>query len=238
MSVKLIAFDLDGTLTQHKTPLEPANRAVLERLRQKYRLLMVGAGGVRRIFNQLGGFPMDIIGNYGLQEGRYDPAAGDIVLVRDVTLDCDREAVDRRMTSLRQRFGYTEYAGENVEFHPSGCVTLPMLGTRAQAADKLAFDPDRSKRRRLLPAVQEAFPEYTAFVGGSSSFDLAPRPYDKYFALSRYCDEHGIAHDEVVYCGDDYGPGGNDACVCHAGIRFFRVDDYRCFGAAVAELLK
>ena len=26
---KLIAFDLDGTLTQQKTPLEPANRAVL-----------------------------------------------------------------------------------------------------------------------------------------------------------------------------------------------------------------
>ena len=23
--IKLIAFDLDGTLTQHKTPIEPAN---------------------------------------------------------------------------------------------------------------------------------------------------------------------------------------------------------------------
>ena len=96
MTVKLIAFDLDGTLTQHKTPLEAANRAVLERLSEKYRLLMVGAGGVRRIFNQLGGFPMDIIGNYGLQEGRYDPDTGDIPLVRDVTVACDRETGARR----------------------------------------------------------------------------------------------------------------------------------------------
>ncbi|MBP3485932.1 MAG: HAD family phosphatase [Oscillospiraceae bacterium] len=237
MTVKLIAFDLDGTLTQHKTPLEAANRAVLERLSEKYRLLMVGAGGVRRIFNQLGGFPMDIIGNYGLQEGRYDPAAGDIVLVRDVAVDCDREAVDRRMTALRRRFGCTEYTGENVEFHPSGCVTLPMLGTRAQAADKLAFDPDRSKRRAILPAVREAFPEYTAFVGGSSSFDLAPKPYNKYFALSRYCQEHGIAHSEVAYCGDDYGPGGNDESVARSDIRFVQVDDYTRLGEYLREFL-
>ena len=237
MTTKLIAFDLDGTLTQHKTPLGPANRAVLERLSEKYRLLMVGAGGVRRIFNQLGGFPMDIIGNYGLQEGRYDPAAGDIVLVRDVAVDCDRESVDRRMAALRRHFGYTDYAGENVEFHPSGCVTLPMLGTRAQAADKLAFDPDRSKRRAILPAVREAFPEYITFVGGSSSFDLAPRPYDKYFALSRYCQEHGIAHAEAVYCGDDYGPGGNDESVARSDIRFVQVDDYTRLGEYLREFL-
>ena len=237
MTTKLIAFDLDGTLTQHKTPLEPANRAVLERLGQKYRLLIVGAGGVRRIFDQLGGFPLDIIGNYGLQESRYDPAAGDIVLVRDVTVDCDRESVDRRMTALRRRFGYTEYTGENVEFHPSGSITLPLLGTRAKAADKLAFDPDRSRRRRLLSAVQEAFPEYTAFVGGSSSFDLAPRPYDKYFALNRYCEAHGIARGEVVYCGDDYGPGGNDESVARSGIRFVQVDDYTRLGEYLQEFL-
>ena len=39
MDIKLIAFDLDGTLTQHKTPLDPVNKAVLDRLREKYTLL-------------------------------------------------------------------------------------------------------------------------------------------------------------------------------------------------------
>ena len=33
--IKLFAFDLDGTLTQHKTPLSAENRAVLERLSDK-----------------------------------------------------------------------------------------------------------------------------------------------------------------------------------------------------------
>ena len=40
-NIRIVAFDLDGTLTQHKTHLEPFNRAVLDELARRYRLLMV-----------------------------------------------------------------------------------------------------------------------------------------------------------------------------------------------------
>ena len=66
-NIKVIAMDLDGTLTQHKTPLSADHRAILTKLAEKYNLLMVGAGQVMRIFNQLEQFPIDIIGNYGMQ---------------------------------------------------------------------------------------------------------------------------------------------------------------------------
>ena len=51
--IKLIAFDLDGTLTQHKTKLDQKNKAVLDRLAEKYHLVMAGAGLCMRIFNQM-----------------------------------------------------------------------------------------------------------------------------------------------------------------------------------------
>ena len=54
--IKLIAMDLDGTLTQHKSQLEPANRAALDALGQKCRLVMVGARICERIYHQLGDF--------------------------------------------------------------------------------------------------------------------------------------------------------------------------------------
>lgn len=235
--IKLIAFDLDGTLTQHKTPLDEKNRAVLSALAKKYKLVMAGAGQCRRIFNQMNAFPIDIIGNYGLQYAEYDPGLCDIVLKRDLVLPCDRESVEERATLLREKHGFTEYKGESVEFHPSGCVTIALIGTKADIADKLAFDPDRAKRRKIYREVCELFPEYTVFVGGSSSFDMVPAPYDKYYALDLYCKEKGYSHDEVVFVGDDYGPGGNDSCVYNSDFGFICTDRPEDLEKVVSKLL-
>ena len=235
--IKLIAFDLDGTLTQHKTPLSPEPRDILTALSKKYKLLMSGAGMCQRIFNQMGKFPIDILGNYGLQYAEYRPESGELEIVSDKTFPCDRESVDKRVTALRQKYGYTEFAGDNVEYHASGCVTIPMLGTKAKQEDKLAFDPDRKKRRAIYEEVKELFSDYVVFVGGSSSFDMAPAPYNKAYALAKYCEKRGIAHDEVVYVGDDYGPGGNDESVYLSDFNFLTIDDYRDFPKVVAPLL-
>lgn len=235
--IKVIAMDLDGTLTQHKQPMSPRTKQTLVNLSKKYKLLMVGAGQVYRIFNQMEHFPIDIIGNYGLQYATYNPETKDLDIRRDLSFPCDRESVEQRVTFLREKHGYTEFAGENVEYHPSGCLTFPVLGTKAQQADKLAFDPDRKKRRAFYPEVVELFSDYTVFVGGSSSFDMAPKPYNKYHALDLYCQEYGLSHENVVFVGDDYGPGGNDESVYLSDFPFICVDDYETFPDLVSELL-
>lgn len=235
--IKVIAMDLDGTLTQHKTPLSSEQRAVLTRLSEKYKLLMVGAGQVMRIFNQLEAFPIDIIGNYGLQYGKYNAETKTMDIIRDEVLPCDREAVTAKINAMREKYGFTEYRGETVEFHPSGCVTFPILGTKALQEDKLAFDPDRVKRRKIYDDVVNTFSDYCVFVGGSSSFDMAPKPYDKYYALDLYCRENGYSHDEVVYIGDDYGLGGNDESVYKSDFNYITIDNYLDFPERVKELL-
>ncbi len=199
--IKVIAMDLDGTLTQHITPLSKEHCGILTTLSKKYKLLMVGAGQVMRIFNQLEQFPIDIIGNYGMQ------------------------------------YGFTDYRGETVEFHPSGCVTFPILGTKALQEDKLAFDPDRTKRRKIYDEVVNAFSDYCVFVGGSSSFDMAPKPFNKYYALDLYCKENNLSHDEVIYIGDDYGLGGNDESVYKSDFIFLTIDNYLDFPKVIKPLL-
>ncbi len=235
--IKLIAFDLDGTLTQHKSPLTEQNRAVLEALSKKYKLIMAGAGMCRRIFEQMGRFPIDIIGNYGMQYAQYDETTRDLVIKEDNTAPCDRASVEKRVSALRKKYGYTYFAGDSVEYHSSGCVTFPLLGTKAKIEDKLAFDPDRSKRCAIYDDVKSVFPDYTVFVGGSSSFDMAPFPYNKYYALDKYCKEHGYLHDDVAYVGDDYGPGGNDESVYLSDFNFVTTDDYMGFPEIMKKFL-
>ncbi len=235
--LKVVALDLDGTLTQHKQPMSPQVRETLVALSKKYKLLMVGAGQLMRIFRQMEHFPVDIIGNYGLQYGKYDPETGSMKTVRDLAFPCDRESVEARVTMLRQKHGLTDYRGENVEYHPSGCVTFPCLGTAARQEDKLSYDPDRRKRRAIYQEVCRTFPEYTVFVGGSSSFDMAPKPYDKRYALELFCRENDLQCENVVYIGDDYGPGGNDESVYLSDFPYLTIDDYRMFPEIVSPLL-
>lgn len=235
--IKLIAFDLDGTLTQHKSPLGEENRRVLEELSKKYKLLMAGAGMCNRIFNQMGKFPIDVLGNYGMQYAEYNEETGELDIVRNDVLPVDRESVEKRVTAMREKYGFTEFAGDNVEYHASGCVTFPILGTAAKIEDKLAFDPDRKKRRAIYEDVKATFSDYTVFVGGSSSFDMAPAPFNKAYALAKYCEERGIAHDEVVYVGDDYGPGGNDESVYLSDFNFLTIDNYLDFPKVMSVLL-
>ena len=237
MKIRLIAMDLDGTLTQHKSHMNEANRNTLEALAKQYKLLMAGAGQVERIFKQMECFPIDIIGNYGLQYGEYCNETGKINIIRDIKLGCDKENIERKVTKMREKFGYTEIYGDNVEYHPSGCVTIPLLGTSAPQEKKLAFDPDRTKRRKIYNEVCEAFPDYSVFVGGSSSFDMAPKPYDKYYALDSYCSEKGYLHGEVVYIGDDYGMGGNDESVYKSDFNYLKIDNFEDFPEIAGALL-
>ena len=113
--IKVIAFDLDGTLTQHKQPLEPAHRETLDKLSEKYKLLMAGAGQAMRIFRQMGGYPIDIIGNYGLQFARYNARTKEMDILRDESFECDRESVEERADHIRRKYGYTTFAGDSGE---------------------------------------------------------------------------------------------------------------------------
>ena len=222
---RLICFDLDGTLTQHRSPLEGKNKAVLDKLKEKYKVIMVGAGAAKRIYTQMGEYPIDIIANYGMEESKM--IDGKFTIVRQITTTPDREDFLKKAEYLRQKYGYTQYKGENVEFHATGMVTFPLLGTKADIADKISFDPTRAKRKVLYPEVLELFPEYTVYIGGSSSFDFTEKKYNKYDAIMTYAHENGYKKEEILYVGDDFGEGGGDSHIRLGGLDYVEIVDYR-----------
>ena len=232
---RLIAFDLDGTLTEHRTPLGEENRALLDRLKERYKLLMVGAGACDRIRRQMGGYPIDILGNYGMEEVHAE--RGEPVTVRKEESHPDRAYFVRTVAYLREKYGYTAYRGEGVEFHATGMVTFPLLGTEARIEDKLAFDPTRAKRRVLYPEVLELFPDYTVYIGGSSSFDFSEKRFNKYDAIMAYAAREGYAKDEILYVGDDFGDGGGDSHVRLGGMDYVEITDYKTLPEKLAFLL-
>jgi len=237
MTLKLIALDLDGTLTQHRTPLGEKNRLVLRRLAERYQLLMVGAGTCLRIFEQMGHFPVDIIGNYGMQYARYEPASGEIRVLRSENVPVDEAEVRRRASVIREAFGLETYFGDTIEIYPTGMLTFPLLGSKAPLEAKLACDPDRSRRRAMYAFVRDLFSDYKVMVAGSSSFDLIPHSFGKRNALECYLAQNQLTKQEMLFVGDDYEPGGGDHDVYASDIPFLVVDHYEHFESLTRPLL-
>lgn len=222
---KLLCFDLDGTLSQHKSHLPQENKDLLDGLCARYKVIMVGAGNAPRIYNQMEQYPVDIIGNYGMQESAI--VDGEFKLIREDTVVPDKEYFNTTCQYLREKYGYTDYTGGHLEFHASGMVTFCLLGSGAKIEDKIVFDPDRSKRRVLYDEVCSLFPDHVVYIGGSSSFDFAPKQYNKYDAIMKYASEHGYREEEILFIGDDFGDGGGDSHVRIMGMDYVQVDDYR-----------
>lgn len=222
---KLLCFDLDGTLTQHRSKLEKENREVLDILQKKYKVIMVGAGNAPRIYAQMDEYPIDIIANYGMQESKM--IDGKFTIVKQITTTPDKAYFLETADYLRKKYGYTDYKGDSVEFHATGMVTFALLGTKADIADKIAFDPTREKRKVMYEEVLALFPDYTVYIGGSSSFDFTQKQYNKYDAIMEYAKENGYTKDEILYIGDDFGDGGGDSHVRLGGMDYVEITDYR-----------
>ena len=143
-------------------PPPPENFAALNRLEKQYKCVMVAAGNAQRVYKQMGNYPIDIVANYGMQETKV--INGKFTVVKAVTNTVDRAFFREKTDYLRKKYGYTEYFGEPLEFHPSGMVTFGLLGTTPPQEKKLAFDPDRKKRRAMY---KSAMPKFT--MAGSTA---------------------------------------------------------------------
>ena len=161
---RLVCLDLDATLCQHRSAPPPENLAVLRELMKRYKCIMVGAGNAPRIYRQMGNFPIDILANYGMQESKM--VDGEFRIVRQVTNQVDQAFFRRETDRLRAKYGYTKYYGNPIEFHASGMVTFGLLGTTPPKEMKMAFDPDKAKRRAMYAEVCEVFKDYSVFIGG------------------------------------------------------------------------
>ena len=73
----------------------------------------------------------------------------------------------------------------------------------------------------------EVFKDYAVYIGGSTSFDLTPRQYNKFDATLRYAHEHGYSLDDCLFVGDDLDDGGGDSHIRLYGMDYIWIHDYR-----------
>ena len=114
--------------------------------------------------------------------------------------------------------------GEVIEDRGSQ-ITFSALGQEAPLEEKVKWDPDFTKRKKMKAILDTLIPEFSVRLGGSTSIDVTKPGIDKAYGIRKLRDILGIAIEEMIFIGDALFPGGNDYPAEQAGVVSIRVRD-------------
>jgi phosphomannomutase len=229
---KLIVFDLDGTLAESKSPLDAEMAALLNKLLGFIKVAVISGGSWAQFQKQVLTHLVDdehlknlsLLPTCGTQFYKYDNG-WDRIYAEDFTAE-QKEKIVSSMKKAIELSGLKpeKVWGEVIEDRGSQ-ITFSALGQEAPLSEKLKWDPDFTKRKKMKAILDTLIPEFSVRLGGSTSIDVTRPGIDKAYGIKKLRDILGIGIEEMIFIGDALFPGGNDYPAEQAGVVSIRVRD-------------
>ena len=229
---KLIVFDLDGTLAESKSALDAEMSALLHDLLGIVKVAVISGGGWPQFEKQLlSGLPHDerltslsLLPTCGTEFFRYS-GNWEKIYSEDFPL----EAKEKIVASLKKAVeaagcNVNQVWGEVIEDRGSQ-ITFSALGQQAPLEEKVKWDSDFAKRKRIKAILDTLIPEFSVRLGGATSIDVTKPGIDKAYGIGKLRDLLSISLKEMIYIGDALFAGGNDYPVEEAGVACISVRD-------------
>ena len=245
MHPRLVMFDLDDTLAESKSRIDPTMAAALSDLLDVVDVCIISGGAFEQFTTQvLGHLPDDarrdglhVMPTCGTRYHRWDGSEWAQVYAEDLTPEQVAQTMSVLEEGSRELGLWAEDTwGPALEDRGSQ-VTYSALGQSAPVDAKAAWDPDGSKKERLRAWAQPRLPELEVRSGGSTSVDVTRKGIDKSFGVARLSERLGIGLDEMLFIGDRLDPGGNDRPVMDMGVRSIPVEGWEDTLVQVRELV-
>jgi len=222
---KLIVFDLDGTLAPSKSSLAPETAGLLRDLLAIIKVAVISGGAWEQFEKQL---LADLPDNADLANLSLLPTCGTKFFQYDrkwtelYSEDLSAEQRKKIIDSLNKAAGESGFHakkvwGEVIEDRGSQ-VTFSALGQQAPLEEKVKWDPDFAKRKKITAILEKLIPEFSIRMGGPTSIDVTKPGIDKAYGIGKLKDTLHISLNEMVYIGDALFPGGNDYPAEQAGV--------------------
>ena len=228
---QLIVFDLDGTLAESKSSLDTEMSTLLYELLGIIKVAVISGGDWPQFEKQvLSNLPHDdFLENLSLLPTCgtkfYEYAAGNWKKIYSEDFTDDEK--NKIISSLKKAIGEDGFKvekvwGETIEDRGSQ-ITFSALGQQAPLEEKVKWDPDFTKRRKIKTILDNLIPTFTVRLGGATSIDVTKLGIDKAYGIGKLRDTLGIAIQEMIFIGDALFPGGNDYPAEEAGVVSIRV---------------
>jgi HAD superfamily hydrolase (TIGR01484 family) len=222
---KLVVFDLDGTLAESKSSLDAEMAGLLHGLLAIVKVAVISGGDWPQFEKQLlSNLPHDdslvnlsILPTCGTKFFRY---AGDWkkIYSEDFTADEKKKIISSLQKAVEAAgFKAEKVWGEAIEDRGSQ-ITFSALGQQAPLEEKVKWDPDYAKRKKIQAILDTHIPEFSVRMGGATSIDVTKPGIDKGYGLKKLRDILGISLEEMIFIGDALFVGGNDYPAIEAGV--------------------
>ncbi len=225
MVKKLIVFDLDGTLAESKSSVDPEMSGLLHDLLGIVKVAVISGGDWPQFEKQVvSKLPHDerlrelsLLPTCGTKFYQYS-GTWKRLYEEDFTAD-EREKI---LSSLKEAIGLAGFKieklwGEQVEDRGSQ-ITFSALGQHAPLEEKEKWDPNFAKRKKIKAILDESIPEFSVRIGGSTSIDITKPGIDKAYGIRKLRDLLHVSLQEMIYIGDALFVGGNDYPAEKAGV--------------------
>ncbi len=229
---KLIVFDLDGTLAESKSSLDPEMATLLHNLLGIVKVAVISGGDWLQFEKQLlSNLPHDeslknlsILPTCGTKFYKFD-GVWKKLYSEDFTSDEKKKIIDSlNSVILKENFKVEKVWGEVIEDRGSQ-ITFSALGQRAPIEEKKKWDPDFTKRKQMKSLLEKLIPEFSVRLGGTTSVDITKPGIDKGYGIKKLCENLSLTIAEMIFIGDAVFPGGNDYPAKEAGVLSIQVRD-------------
>ncbi len=233
--LRLIIFDLDGTLAESKQPLSHEMALYLSKLLAVTRVGIISGGALSQFLKQVvSQLPVDtnlahlyILPTSGaaLYEFRNDNWNK---IYEERLSEREKDTIEAAMRAAAEETGTIDFSkptyGERIEYR-GGQVTMSALGQQAPIVLKKAWDPKHTKRRVLQANIAARLPQFSAGIGGATTIDVTKRGIDKAYGVRNLCERLGIKESKALYVGDELESGGNDEAMYKTNVAICVVTD-------------
>jgi phosphomannomutase len=251
---KLVAFDLDGTLADSKSPADDRLLSVFAELLNNFQVCVISGGKFeqfqKQLLSKLKADPaqlerLHLMPTCGTRYYVYDLAKQDWKKVyaedfneaeKKKIIDALNKGFDDLGYRAEKTYGETiEDRGSQVTFSVLGQDIVDELGKEGLRL-KHEWDPDNKKKNELRDYIAPLIPEFEVRVGGVTSIDVTKQGIDKAYGMKKLMELLDISKNDILFIGDRLQEGGNDYPVKAFGIDSIQISHWQETASAIEAI--
>lgn len=226
--MKIIIFDLDGTLAESKSAVTPAMVSALKGLATRFDIAVISGGAWSQFESQLINrldltpaearrfhmFPTSGTSFYSNDGGCWKQVYSETLTSDEVAkiLAAFRLVLSSPDIKLPKRLWGDQLENRGTQ------ITFSAMGQMAPVEEKKKWDPTFSKRLNIIEKLMQVIPEFDIRAGGATSIDVTHKGIDKAYGIQQIEKHLGFSRSEMLFIGDAIFPGGNDYSVKLIGV--------------------